>query len=78
MTEGLLCVLAGMVLADTVILTHLWRRLLLPSAERKREETAQEAMDEEAARQSRAIEEGIENLMCYSVGAHSGGNGGGQ
>lgn len=115
--EILLGLLAGMVLVDTVILAHVWCRLL-PPAERRRPELPQPAAaggspregavgvlrqedardvgglwkesgrdaggadctdEEEAARRSKAMEDGIENLMCYSVAPRYGRpNGAGQ
>lgn len=130
MMEILLGLLAGMVLVDTVILAHVWCRLL-PPAERRRGEGPQSARgrsgagklpqtaaaggspregavgvlrqedardvgglwkesgrdaggadgtdEEEAARRSKAMEDGIENLMCYSVAPRYGRpNGAGQ
>lgn len=70
--ESLLGLLVGLALVDTVVLAHLWCRMALPAQRRRREKAGQEAIDEESARRARAMDEGVEALLCYSVGGRGG------
>lgn len=70
MGEILLGALVGVTLANTVALAMVCR-LLRPSPERRGEEAVETAVDEEAKR-SRAMDEGFDNLMRYSVRGQDG------
>lgn len=70
MVEFLLGLVAVLLIALLGLNAALYIRIARPDRERKSEEKVQEAMDEAAeaeARRSRAMDEGFDNLMGYSV-----------
>lgn len=70
MTELLLCVNIVVLLILGAVNMTLYIRVTRSDRERKADDKVQEAMDEAAeaeARRSRDMDEGFENVMCYSV-----------
>ena len=70
MTELLLCVNILMLFMLAILNMVLYARVTRSDRERKADDKVQEAMDEAAeaeARRSRAMDEGFDNVMSYSV-----------
>lgn len=70
MTELLLCVNIVVLLMLGAVNMSLYIRVTRSDREKKADDKVQEAMDEAAeaeARRSRDMDEGFENVMCYSV-----------
>ena len=70
MTELLLCVNIVVLLMLGAVNMTLYIRMTRGDRERKADDRVQEAMDEAAgaeARRSRAMDEGFDNVMSYSV-----------
>ena len=70
MTELLLCVNIVVLLMLRAVTMTLYIRMTRSDRERKADDKVQEAMDEAAeaeARRSRAMDEGFDNVMSYSV-----------
>ena len=70
MTELLLCVNIVVLLMLGAVNMTLYIRMTRSDRERKSDDRVQEAMDEAAeaeARRSRAMDEGFDNVMSYSV-----------
>jgi len=72
MTEYLLWAILFMVLVLALMNMQMYCRLMRREEETRQEEAVQAAMDEltaEETRRSRAMDEGIENLMTFQVKA---------
>ena len=70
MTEFLFCVNIVVLLMLGAVNMTLYIRMTRSDRERKADDRVQEAMDEAAdaeARRSRAMDEGFDNVMSYSV-----------
>ena len=70
MTVLLLCVNILMLFMLAILNMALYARVTRSDRERKADDKVQEAMDEAAeaeARRSRAMDEGFDNVMSYSV-----------
>ena len=70
MTELLLCVNIVVLLMLGAVNMTLYIRMTRSDRERKADDKVQDAMDEAAedeARRSRAMDEGFDNVMSYSV-----------
>lgn len=68
--ELLLCVTILMLFMLSILNMALYARVTRSDRERKADDKVQEAMDEVAedeARRSRAMDEGFDNVMSYSV-----------
>ena len=68
--ELLLCVNILMLFMLAILNMALYARVTRSDRERKADDKVQEAMDDAAeaeARRSRAMDEGFDNVMCYSV-----------